>query len=58
MTYKGIKVKVYFLVSTLAVIVCCWISEAEVSFLDFRSEQIIDPYLTIIAKLLLPYSKP
>jgi AcrR family transcriptional regulator len=45
-----------FLVSALALISRFWISEASVSFRHLSSNEQINHYLSIIAKLLLPYS--
>ena len=44
-----------FLVSALALIVRFWISEAAVSFRHLSSEQQINHYLVLIARLLTPY---
>lgn len=48
--------EIEFLVSTLALISRFWISEAAVSFRHLSSHEQINHYLSIIAKLLLPYS--
>jgi len=45
-----------FLVSTLALISRFWISEAAVSFRHLSPDGQINHYLSIIARLLLPYS--
>lgn len=45
-----------FLVSLLALINRFWISEAAVSFRHLRAGEQVNHYLSIIAKLLLPYS--
>jgi len=45
-----------FLVSAIALIARFWISEAAVSFRHLSSEEQINHYLSMIAKLLLPYS--
>ena len=47
-----------FLVSTLALISRFWISEAAISFRPVGEEEQIKHYLTLITKLLLPYSTP
>lgn len=48
--------EVEFLVSTLALINRFWISEAAISFRQLNSEEQIGHYLSLITKLLLPYS--
>lgn len=45
-----------FLVSAIALISRFWISEAAVSFRHLSTHEQINHYLSIIAKLLLPYS--
>jgi AcrR family transcriptional regulator len=45
-----------FLVSTLALISRFWISEAAISFKQWSEAAQIDHYLSMVAKLLLPYA--
>jgi AcrR family transcriptional regulator len=47
-----------FLVSTLALISRFWISEAAISFRQWSGEAQIRHYLSLVAKLLLPYATP
>lgn len=48
--------EVEFLVSTLALIVRFWLSEAAVSYRHLSTGEQIEHYLNIIAKILLPYA--
>ncbi|HVF81763.1 MAG TPA: TetR/AcrR family transcriptional regulator, partial [Flavisolibacter sp.] len=45
-----------FLVSSIALISRFWISEAAISFRAWSTKQQVRHYLTLITKLLLPYS--
>jgi AcrR family transcriptional regulator len=47
--------EIEFLVSTIALIVRFWISEAAVSFRNLKYEEQISHYLSMICRLLFPY---
>jgi len=52
------KNEIEFLVSSITLIVRFWISESAISFNHLQPEEQIDHYVTMICRLLMPYSKP
>lgn len=50
------EAEVDFLVSSIALIARFWISEAVISFKNYREEQQMQHYLKMIARIFLPYA--